>query len=134
MENVMGQLIVALISGGAGGNIAGALFKKFSLGARWEHDRRPDRRRTRSAIAQCSRISSVNRTDGRYRRVSRRRRDLDDCCRTYQECNGREDRLTRARRWTPACLSSDRRRSLRASPWERFEETVASPEQFDPAV
>lgn len=32
MESVIGQLIVALISGGAGGNIAGALFKKFSLG------------------------------------------------------------------------------------------------------
>ena len=32
MESVLGQLIVALISGGVGGNLAGALLKKFSLG------------------------------------------------------------------------------------------------------
>jgi uncharacterized membrane protein YeaQ/YmgE (transglycosylase-associated protein family) len=32
MGSVVTQLIVALISGGVGGNIAGALLKKFSLG------------------------------------------------------------------------------------------------------
>lgn len=32
MESTLMQIIVALISGGVGGNIAGALLKKFSLG------------------------------------------------------------------------------------------------------
>jgi uncharacterized membrane protein YeaQ/YmgE (transglycosylase-associated protein family) len=32
MGSVLTQIIVALISGGVGGNIAGALLKKFSLG------------------------------------------------------------------------------------------------------
>jgi uncharacterized membrane protein YeaQ/YmgE (transglycosylase-associated protein family) len=32
MESVLGQLIVALISGGVGGNIAASLLKRFSLG------------------------------------------------------------------------------------------------------
>lgn len=32
MESVIGQIIVALLSGGVGGNIAAALLKKFSLG------------------------------------------------------------------------------------------------------
>lgn len=32
MESTLMQIVVALISGGVGGNIAGALLKKFSLG------------------------------------------------------------------------------------------------------